>query len=225
MNTDIDFRWCDRVDYPACAGIGEAAFASDAYALAQKIKGIQLHRIYTAAAEVCDAVSTYSELAIVDGEVAGFIFGRIERHFTLMDKCRSVKRYLPLLGRFLLGEFGPRRKLLQLLGPLAGEEQVLRRNVPPSEGRIEYFAVSPEYQGKGVGTRLMDRFVQYAGRYGVRAVSVFTGETVSFWFYERYGFQRWAEFDSPLGSYLHGKPIKGFSYRLPLQEKHIRVPN
>jgi len=224
MSTGIDFRYCDKADYPACAAIGEAAFSSDAHAFARKIKGIQLHRIYTAAAEVCDGVSTYGELAIVDGQVAGFIFGRIEHHFTLMDRCGFVQRCLSLLGRFLLGRFGRRRKLLQLLGPLLREQQELRRNVPPSEGRIEYFAVSPEYQGQGVGRRLMDRFVQYAGRYGVQAVSVFSGESVSFWFYERYGFQRWAEFDSPLSSYLYGKPIKGFSYRLPLQEKHIGVP-
>ncbi|MCL0065484.1 GNAT family N-acetyltransferase [Dehalococcoidia bacterium] len=222
MSTDIDFRRCERADFPACASIGEAAFASDAHAFARKIKGLRLPCIYAAAAEVSDAGSTYSELAIIDGEVAGFLFGRIERHFTLIDKCRLVKRYLPLLWRFLLGQFGPRQKLLQLLGPLASEEQELRRNVPPSEGRIEYFAVSPEYQGRGVGRSIMDRFVQYAERYGVRAVSVFTGETVSFWFYERYGFQRWAEFDSPFGSYLHGKPIKGFSYRLALQGEHDR---
>jgi ribosomal protein S18 acetylase RimI-like enzyme len=216
MNSDIDFRWCNRADYPACAAIGEDAFASDAHALARKIKGIQLHRVYTAAAELCDAVSTYSELAVVDGEVVGFIFGRIERHFTLIDKCRLVKRYLALLGPFLLGRFGRRRELVKLLGPLRREGQEARRNVPPSEGRIEYFAVSPGYQGKGIGRKLMDRFVQYAGQYGVQALSVLTGENVSFWFYGRYGFQRWAEFDSPLGSYLYGKPIKGFSYRLPL---------
>jgi len=223
MSADIDFRYCDRADYPACAAIGEAAFASDAHAFARKIKGIQLHRIYTAAAEVCDGVSTYSELAIVDGEVAGFIFGRIERHFTLIYKCRLVPRYLSLLGSFLLGRFGRRWELVKLVGILLREGQELRGNVPPSEGRIEYFAVSPEYQGRGVGRKLMDRFVQYAGRHGVQALSVFTGETVSFWFYERYGFQRWAEFDSPLGSYLHGKPIKGFSYRLPLHEEHMSL--
>jgi ribosomal protein S18 acetylase RimI-like enzyme len=190
--------------------------------LARKIKGIQLHRIYAAAAEVCDAVSTYSELAIVDGKVAGFIFGRIERHFTLIDRCCSLKMYLALVWPFLLGRFGRRRKLVRLFVPLLREDQELRRNVPPSEGRVEYFAVSPEYHNKGVGRKLMDRFVQYAGRHSVQALSVFTGESVSFRFYERYGFQRWAEFDSPLSSYLHGKPMKGFSYRLPLHEEHIQ---
>jgi ribosomal protein S18 acetylase RimI-like enzyme len=188
MSTDIDFRCCNRADYPTCAAIGEAAFASEAHAFAQKIKGVQLHRIYTATAEVCDAVSTYSELAIVDGEVAGFIFGRIERHFTLIHKCRLVKKCLSLLGLFLLGRFGRRWDLVKLLGPLLCEGQDLRRNVPPSEGRIEYFAVSPGYQGKGVGRKLMVRFVQYAGRCGMQALSVFTDESASFWFYERYGF-------------------------------------
>ncbi|MBT9162294.1 MAG: hypothetical protein DDT27_00845 [Dehalococcoidia bacterium] len=207
------------MDYPACASIGAAAFALDAGALERKLNGTTV-KIYEAAVEICDGTSTYGELAIVNGEIAGFIFGRIERHFTLIDKCRLVKKYLSLLGRFLLGQYGSCPKLVGLLGPLLREERELRRNVPPGEGRIEYFAVSPKYQGQGVGRKLMDRFVQHAARWGVQALSVFTGETVSFWFYERYGFHRWAEFKSPLGSYLHGKPIKGFSYRLPLQGNH-----
>ncbi|MFW0859069.1 MAG: GNAT family N-acetyltransferase [Dehalococcoidia bacterium] len=219
MSTDIDFRSCDRADYPACASIGAAAFALDAGALERKLNGTTV-KIYEAAVEICDGTSTYSELAVIDGEVAGFIFGRIERHFTLIDKCCLVKKYLPLLGRFLLGRYGSRQKLVRLLWPLLREEQELRGKVPPGEGKIEYFAVSPKYQGQGIGRKLMDRFVQHAVRCGVQALSVFTSETVSFWFYERYGFQRWAEFDSPLGSYLHGKPIKGFSYRLPLQGNH-----
>ena len=220
MSIKIDFRRCSSADFPACASIGEAAFASDVHAFAQKVKGVQLHRIYTAAAEVSDAGATYSNLAIVDGEIAGFLFGRIDSHFTLINRYRSLQRYLPMFGRLILGQFGPRLKLLQLLGPLADEEQMLRRNVPPSEGRIEYFAVSPDYQGKGVGRRILDGFVRYAKRHGVRDIAVFTGETVSFWFYERYGFQRWAEFDSPFASYLYGKPKKGFSYRLALQEEY-----
>jgi len=220
MSTDIDFRCCERADFPACARIGAAAFALDAGALDRKLNGVPI-KIYEAAADVCDAVSTYRELAIVDGEVAGFIFGRIERHFTLIDRCCAMKRYLALLGPFLLGRFGRRRKLVKLLGPLLREEQEMRRNVPPSEGRVEYFAVSPKYQGQGVGRMLMDRFVQHAGRCGVQALSVFSGETVSFQFYERYGFRKWAEFDSALGSYLHDKLIKGFSYRLPLHEDHV----
>jgi ribosomal protein S18 acetylase RimI-like enzyme len=215
MSTDIHFRSCARADYPACADVGARAFALDAGALDRNLNGMPTS-IYKAAVEVCDAVSTYRELAIIDGEVAGFIFGRIDRHFTLIDRCRSVKRYFALLKPFLLGRFGRRRKLVKLLGHLLREEQELRRNAPPSEGRIEYFAVSPEYQGKGVGRKLMDRFVRYAERCGVQALSVFTGESVSFGFYERYGFQRWAEFHSPFASYLHGKPVKGFSYRLAL---------
>ena len=219
MSSDIDFRSCDRADYPACARISAAAFALVADSLDRKLNGAPVE-IYEAMVEVCDRLSTYSELAIIEGEVAGFIFGRIERHFTLIDKCCLVKKYLTLLGRFLLGRYGSRQKLVRLVGPLLREGQELRRNIPPSEGWIEYFAVSPKYQGQGVGRKLMDRFVQHAARWGVQALSVFTDETASFWFYERYGFQRWAEFNSPLGSYLHGKPIKGFSYRLPLDEEH-----
>lgn len=217
MVADIVFRSCDRADYPACARIGAAAFALDAGALDRNTNGVPAG-IYEAAVEVSDGGCTYGELAIINGEIAGFIFGRIDRHFSLIDKCYLAKIYLMLFGRFLLGRYGSRGKLIRLVVPLLSEEEELKKNLPPSEGRIEYFAVSPKYQGQGVGRKLMDRFVQHAARWNVQALSVFSGESVSFGFYERYGFQRWAEFHSPFTSYLHKKPIKGFSYRLLLHE-------
>ena len=64
----------------------------------------------------------------------------------------------------------------------------------------------------------MDRFVRHALRYKVESISVPTDETASFWFSERYGFRRWAEFKDPLESYCADRPIKGFIYQLVLPE-------
>lgn len=91
--------------------------------------------------------------------------------------------------------------------------------MPVSEAEVVLFAVTPEYQGIGIGRALMDRFVRHALKHRVKAISVATEETASFWFYEKYGFRRWAEYESPLESYLADKSIKGFTYQL-LVHKH-----
>ena len=90
--------------------------------------------------------------------------------------------------------------------------------MPASEAEVVLFAVAPEYQGIGIGRALMDRFVRHALKHKVKAISVATEETASFWFYDKYGFERWAEYESALESYLADKPIKGFTYQLLVHE-------
>jgi len=84
--------------------------------------------------------------------------------------------------------------------------------VPVSEAEVVLFDVAPEYQGIGIGHALMDRFVRHAAKHKVKAISVPTDETASLWFYEKYGFRRWAEYKDPLESYLADRLIKGFTY-------------
>jgi len=164
------------------------------------------------------AISSYHELAIADGEAVGLLFGRVKRKSAPIDMCQTLMRLFSLSVRFLLGKYGSRRKLIRLLRPGLQELRELRRNMPASEAEVVLFAVAPEYQGIGIGRALMDRFVRHALKHKVKAISVATEETASFWFYDKYGFERWAEYESALESYLADKPIKGFTYQLLVHE-------
>jgi ribosomal protein S18 acetylase RimI-like enzyme len=166
----------------------------------------------------CYVISNHYELAVVDGEVAGLLFGQVKRKSVLINMCRAFDRLLLMKVHFLLGRYGSRRKLIRLLGPSLQALRVLRRNMPPSGASVVLFAVAPKYQGKGIGRALMDRFVHQASGYKVEAIAVPTDETASFWFYERYGFQRWAEYEDPMASYFADRPIKGYTYQLLLRE-------
>jgi len=104
------------------------------------------------------------------------------------------------------------------MNPCLDQLRVLRRNMPAGQAEVVLFAVAPKYQGKRIGRTLMDRFVHHALRCGVKSISVPTDETASFWFYERYGFRRWAEYKDPLESYLADRPITGFIYQLLLHK-------
>ncbi len=214
MNREARFRTYQEADLSVCAGIGVGVFPL----VTSRFSGKEVSKVMKGQVDSCHAVSNYRELAIADGEVAGLIFGRVKRKFVLIDIWRTVKR-LPLISvRFLLGMYGSRRRLIRFLKPCLEQLRVLRENTPAGEAEVVLFAVAPKYQGSGIGRALMDRFVCHALRYKVRSISVPTDETASFWFYERYGFRRWAEFKDPLESYCAGRPIKGFIYQLLLPE-------
>lgn len=170
----------------------------------------------TGGIEACHALYNYHELAIADGKVAGLLFGRVKRKPVLLDMCQTLKRLLLIEVRFLLGRYGSRRKLIRLIKPGLQALRALRRNMPASEAEVVLFAVAPEHQGIGIGRALMDRFVHHALKHKVKAISVPTDETASFWFYEKYGFKRCAEYKDPLESYLADRPITGFIYQLLL---------
>ncbi|TET57493.1 MAG: N-acetyltransferase [Dehalococcoidia bacterium] len=214
MNPEVSFRAYQEADLSVCAGIGVEVFPL----VTSRFSGKEVSKVMKGQVDGCHVVSNYRELAIADGEVAGLIFGRVKRRSVLIDICRTLKR-LPLISvRFLLGMYGSRRKLIRFLNPCLEQLRVLRKNRPAGEAEVVLFAVAPKYQGIGIGRALMDRFVHHALTYKVKSISVPTDETASFWFYERYGFRRWAEFKDPLESYCADRPIKGFTYQLVLPE-------
>jgi len=218
MKPDIDFRPYRTTDLPVCASIGVVVFPL----AISRFTGEEVGKVMKAHVESCYAISNYHELAIMDGQIAGLIFGRVKRNSVLTDICRTLKRLLLVAGRFLLGTYGSRRKLIRFINPCLHQLRALVRNMPASEAQVVLFAVAPKYQGLGIGHALMDRFVYHASRHGVNTISVPTDQTASFWFYERYGFRRWAEYKDPLLSYCADKPIKGFTYQLLVQKANGR---
>lgn len=212
MNPGISFRCCQRIDLPVCASIAAEAFPLKTSRFTEE----EASKFMQAQIDGCHAISNHHELAIADGEVAGLLFGRVNRKSVLIDMCQTLKQLLLISVRFLLGRYGSRRKLIRLIKPSLQSLRAFRRNMPASEAEVVLFAVAPEHQGIGIGRTLMDRFVRHALRYKVKAISVPTDETASFWFYEKYGFRRWAEYKDPLESYLADRPIKGFIYQLLL---------
>ncbi|MBE0430754.1 MAG: GNAT family N-acetyltransferase [Dehalococcoidia bacterium] len=212
MNRDISFRHYRQADLPVCATIAGEAFPL----VVGRFVGEDMGKVMKGQIDGSRAMSNYQDLALADGKAVGLIFGRLKREPVLISMCRTLKRLILIMGRFLLGKYGNRRKLIRLVKPGLQALRVLRRNRPASEAEIVLFAVAQEYRGTGIGRALMDRFVSQARCHKATSISVPTDETASFWFYEKYGFTRWSEFHDPMESYCAGRPIKGFIYRLVL---------
>lgn len=211
MNPKISFRYYHRTHLPACSRIGVDVFPL----YKGRFIGEEVSKVMKAHIHSCYAISTHNELAMEDGEVVGFLFGRIKRNFTLI---KFLKQLFLIAVRYLRGKYGSRKKLIKFIMPCIQEAKELNRNMPPTDGQIVLFAVAPKYQGRGIGRMLMDRFVRHALKYGISVLSVPTDETVSYWFYERYGFRRWAEYKDSLLSYCAGRPITAFTYQFVLHK-------
>lgn len=214
MNPEIVFWSYRRTDLPVCTNIAVEVFPL----VSNRFTMENTSRLMKILIDGCHAVSNYHELAIADGKVVGLIFGWVKRKFGMIDMCRTVKRTLLILVRLLLDRYGSRRKLVRLIKPALLAARTLGKNMPVSEAKVVLFAVAAEYQGIGIGCTLMDHFVRHAAKHRVKAISVPTDETASFWFYEKYGFRKWAEYKGPLESYLADIPIQAFVYLLLLHK-------
>ena len=214
MNPKINFQNFNRIDLPACARIGVDVFPL----YRGRFTGEEVGKVMKAHINSCYAISTYNKLAIIDDKVVGFLFGRIKRNF---NPFKFLKQILLIAVCYIRGAYGNKKKLIRFIKPCIQEAKELNRNMPPNEGAVVLFAVAPKYQNRGIGRTLMDNFIHHALKCGISILSVPTDETVSYWFYERYGFRRWTEFKDSLLSYCADRPIKGFTYQLVLHKSNI----
>ncbi len=120
---------------------------------------------------------------------------------------------MPWAARSLLGAGRDTAILLKFLWNLELTEMKVRLNMPRTEASIEMFIVGREHRRKGLGTKLMDRFIGKAISVGSGTVTVYTDDTLSNWqFYERRGFKQIGSFYDNITSYYSKRPCRGVVY-------------
>lgn len=158
---------------------------------------------------------------IVDeaGEVHGYLFGIIRRapRGGARAALRSAGAVLWALWRLLAGELGPRKRAVatirNLLGML-GSLDALRKD---GDAYVSLFIVRSSLRGKGWGKRLLDDYRAKAAAYGSDRLYLWTDKGCNYGFYDRMGFLRIKEIESPfLAEY--GSGPNGFVYALPVDE-------
>jgi ribosomal protein S18 acetylase RimI-like enzyme len=87
---------------------------------------------------------------------------------------------------------------------------------PRSPAEVLMLCSQKEYRG-GIGRAMMDAWVHETGARGYDSTIVNTDSTVSWDFYERYGFQRVREFPTKMFCYsLPGVDVRGYIYSLDI---------
>jgi GNAT superfamily N-acetyltransferase len=128
-----------------------------------------------------------------EGKVVGYILGAVD---TRRSGKIMIRRVYPLiLGRFILGRYKIGKRELAhgwrlLKATLRGELSTLKPDLVKYPAHLHINILKP-YRRRGIGIKLMNRFLEYLKDCGVRGVHLATTnmhkEAVPF--YERMGFQ------------------------------------
>lgn len=164
--------------------------------------------------------ANHAEL-IVDGagEVRGFLFGIIRQapRGGVRAALRAAGAVLWALGSFLSGGLGPRRRAAATIRSLLSMLRSLDALRTDDDAYVSLFIVSAGLRGQGWGRRLLDGYRAKAAAYGSRRLYLWTDKSCNYGFYERMGFERIKEIESPfLAEY--GSGPNGFVYALPADD-------
>lgn len=159
-------------------------------------------------------MSRVALVAEADGEVGGVLFGFFPREGLTLPRSLAETAWFTLkvlLRRYRMTPFGRAAFWRHYLSELS----FVVRHV---ETRAEVLMLTSrkEYRG-GIGRALMDEWVARVRERGYSSTTVSTDSTVSWDFYERYGFERIREF--PIKMFFHSLPgvdVRGYIYRLDL---------
>jgi ribosomal protein S18 acetylase RimI-like enzyme len=160
--------------------------------------------------------SNWTEVVQDSGKVIGLLFGRI-RNLGENAGSRSLATKLRMVPQFLFGIRGQHISPIVLLHFFMTEFMVLV-NVPNSDAEVNLIIVGSKYRGKGLGRKLMERFLGAARDAGCRRVTLYTDDKASNWkFYEIIGFRKVATFHDSLTSYFVERDANGIVYVLDLK--------
>ncbi len=210
---DLSFRECVSTDVPACAQMAEEAWPADPRVASRLhlLAGLEGYMEYGLTR------SNWTDIACVDLVPAGLLFGRIDGLQGRPQPSDSPLGELPWAAKSLMGARRDMLILLRFLWNLELTEMKARLNMPRADASIEMFIVGSAHRGEGIGTRLLERFVEEARRSGSKKVTVYTDDTLSNWqFYERRGFKRTGGFHDNITSYYSQKRCRGMVYAMDL---------
>lgn len=188
--TDIRYRPMAPTDFDAMAAlVGEVWYDAPDARTAQLMGAVDL--------ATCLRRTTYSQVALVDGELAGFILARVglpgpqvdaEWARAADDAARELRACDPAAAESQLAYL---QEVDDINARLLAEGGV--------EGRCEVvlFLLASAARGLGVGRALFDGAEGALAQRGAREVFLFTDDSCTWGFYEHRGLRRTAEWHPP----------------------------
>ena len=215
---EVAFRACRPEDLPAFAHMAMMTWPSSTAALSQDLElsgmeGYMLHSLRQA---------NWTDVACdEDGTAVGFLFGRIGGYEGIAMPGRSMLGEVPTVLRSYLRKGGDMMPgLVSLAFSLVLTDLKLKILMPRSDASVEMFIVDPAHRGKGIGSALLERFLEAAERHRSNAVTLYTDDVGSDWqFYERRGFSRVGTFRDNMTSLYLGEEARGIIYVLDLRRR------
>jgi ribosomal protein S18 acetylase RimI-like enzyme len=163
--------------------------------------------------------SSWTEVAVVSGDVVGFLFGSVDK---LKPKGRALEQLgdmFWMFGEFFSGNRHRWRISIRTALSFLFSQFLLEVNRPEADADIDLLVVDSTHRGRGIGKALVDRFVKMAKDAGAHSVTLFTDDKISNWkFYELYGFKKVVSFYDGISTYFAGERANAMYYLLDLDK-------
>jgi ribosomal protein S18 acetylase RimI-like enzyme len=209
---ELQFREYQPGDLDGCTRLAWEAWAADSVEPAEGVEP----RVMEGYVRSFLARSNWKVVISNSEGVIGLLFGRIGGSKAKGGGGSSANA-LGMIPQFLFGVNGYHVSPMVLVHFFLTEFKVLV-NVPRSDAEINLIIVDSRHRGKGLGKKLMDRFMAAAREAGCRLATLYTDDQVSNWkFYEIYGFRKVGTFHDSLTSYFAEAKATGIVYALDLK--------
>ena len=197
---DIKFRQYIQADLHRCAEL-----SVNAWPIVLMITDKENANLFMKAyVELSLLSADYSKVCCDNGRVVGFLLGSIQEK-NLTNQEKKIKR--KLLRRFITGKYGRIKKIFHFLFAFILSEIKVKIFCSKFDGELVLFVVDKEYQGLGIGRKLLADFLSHASDKNLKTVYLYTDIESNWRFYEKYGFNKFREFHDNGLSVMVGKRI------------------
>lgn len=193
---NIIYREIEKGDYEAVKNLINKAFDFESF-----IDNIDvLNKSLNIYLRSCLSATTFSSVAVKDGEVIGLILGSSKNKNTILNflKHNIVMTYSVL--SLLLKSKEDKKSLKDYNKILKAYDVLMKNRKDDFQGCIELFIVSNECQGLGVGKKLVSQLMSYMKDNSVSNLYLYSDSNCNYGFYDSQGFN---QIDSKTIGLLH----------------------
>lgn len=182
MKEHIVYRAYQKKDHEALANIIRNIWQYDEFYSPSIVR--LLSEVYL---NLCLIEQTYTQVAEINSKPIGIIMGYNPAKHRL-----PLKHLLPIIGsliKLMLTKEG--RNVIRFQSEMDRINKKLLANCGKDyQGEVSFFAVNPDYHGKGIGKELFRRLLQYMKEDNISNFYLFTDTSCNYGFYEGQNMRR-----------------------------------
>lgn len=165
----------------------------------------------------CLSSSTFSQVAVIDGEARGISLARAGQTDSASIDERWMDAERALLSQMRELEPHACAEYLSLVrATIRTNNRLLESSPLPHDDEVTLLAVDQDVHGLGVGTVLLDAAISHLSSCGAMSAHLYTDSNCSWKFYELHGFKRTATHRASREERRHNMPRESFLYELDL---------
>ncbi len=181
---DILFREVNKHDYNDLKVLINDAWHFEKYTNnPNSVKHILNANMHTAL-----LTQNYTQVAELNGEVVGFLYGRVDGRSIPLKNLTHLP-YILFHGACLLLKSRHERNLVRgFFNLIKVYTKLLQNTKSEYDGELVFFVVSSKCRGKGIGKQLLNNYLDYCRQNSVKNIYVYTDENCNYGFYDFNGF-------------------------------------